>query len=768
MSDVNVYVQFSEELQRAQSGDVSLLDEEDGLLVRFGLICDEMLQSPSLSLGFNSAELEAWSLERNTWQLVQALYAERLTELREDSPSPQGSTSKNPYTPPQSVVQKIIGASKDLSELNAIRDWLHSIPTSLNPAEIRRGYLTYTKNKLKQANRTGAPTPRGLVDELDPDAVRRGHNVALDADDASYERALTRSLFEYVRAGELDLAVDMCRQSDQSWRAASLSGGKLWSDPTLAPEDEEGLSLDEMDTAELDEKRAKGTLRRRLWKKMCRALAKAGTDVDPYERALYGSISGDVDSVLPVCISWEDHAWAHINALFESHVEVELWTAPDGQYWTRGDALVDAEDALFWPAGQRRGVRAELEAIFERMQGGKKELQEQSGDPFHVAQKSLILGKIKDLLDTFVRQTRTHSEDLAPETLSRLLRFYAHLVLVLRLLKQPLPSESSNAILEAYVKVLEANNQPESLIAFYAATLEEQSAVDSYAHFLATFGIDSDVENRRAALLQAREHGLDLASIAFRTVEIILDDTLSTTPDLASPHSVFDAYATLDSHQLLLIRSLEWLTFDGSTYGAALQQANALVRHFLSRDLPHAARELLRQLPADLVPSLATPFDGEPASDREMRETLIREANKVELVGFRDGIETLVDDLYAAAIELLESKWLKFEPLEFADEDGLANELQRTREQRVIRQQLIPHLILRLHRTLLDTASLLPSNLARALDLANVVADERHEHYREFVSAEENRVGDYLGQVREAALMALEGEGRDPFVVGGR
>lgn len=58
-------------------------------------------------------------------------------------------------------------------ELQAIREWLHAIPTSLNPAEIRRGYLPYTKNKLKQARRTGAPVPRGLVEELDPDAVLR-------------------------------------------------------------------------------------------------------------------------------------------------------------------------------------------------------------------------------------------------------------------------------------------------------------------------------------------------------------------------------------------------------------------------------------------------------------------------------------------------------------------------------------------------------------------------------------------------------------------
>lgn len=35
------------------------------------------------------------------------------------------------------------------------------------------------------------------------------------------------------------------------------------------------------------------------------------------------------------------------------------------------------------------------------------------------------------------------------------------------------------------MQVLEANNQDERLIAFYAATLESQSAVDAYAQFLA-------------------------------------------------------------------------------------------------------------------------------------------------------------------------------------------------------------------------------------------------------------------------------------------
>lgn len=70
----------------------------------------------------------------------------------------------------------------------AIRDWLHSIPSSLSPVEVRRGYLPYTKNKLKQLKRTGAKGAKGVVEELDPDAVLRAGGSAegarYEADDA--------------------------------------------------------------------------------------------------------------------------------------------------------------------------------------------------------------------------------------------------------------------------------------------------------------------------------------------------------------------------------------------------------------------------------------------------------------------------------------------------------------------------------------------------------------------------------------------------------
>lgn len=187
------------------------------------------------------------------------------------------------------------------------------------------------------------------------------------------------------------------------------------------------------------------------------------------------------------------------------------------------------------------------------------------------------------------------------------MRFFAHLILVLRLLKQPLPSYATNRILEAYVHVLEANDQDENLIAFYASCLEEESAVESYARFLlselpmsclesrfmtdeiavplSAFGPDSDVSSRHAALRKCLDHNLSLPAIARRTVTLILSSAISSPPTLpnSARAQAIDAYARVDERQLELIRSLEWLTAEKETYLDALGEANALTRYFLGK-----------------------------------------------------------------------------------------------------------------------------------------------------------------------------------------
>jgi len=59
----------------------------------------------------------------------------------------------------------------------------------------------------------------------------------------------------------------------------------------------------------------------------------------------------------------------------------------------------------------------------------------------------------------------------------------------------------------------------------------------------------------------------------------------------------------------------------------------------------------------------------------------------------------------------------------------------------------------------------LHSNLHKALELSNVVADERYKLYIEFMgdghsqNEQDNRLKEYLGLVRQASLACLERQG---------
>ena len=64
-----------------------------------------------------------------------------------------------------------------------------------------------------------------------------------------------------------------------------------------------------------------------------------------------------------------------------------------------------------------------------------------------------------------------------------MIRFYAHLVLALRTIGEPVPDLAANAILQAYLKVLEMEGS-DHLVAAYAACLRQGSGEESYARFL--------------------------------------------------------------------------------------------------------------------------------------------------------------------------------------------------------------------------------------------------------------------------------------------
>jgi nuclear pore complex protein Nup107 len=79
-------------------------------------------------------------------------------------------------------------------------------------------------------------------------------------------------------------------------------------------------------------------------------------------------------------------------------------------------------------------------------------------------------------------------------------------------------------ILQAYLDVLEEEGKSE-LVAVYAASLGEQNGAESYARFLKAMDPRATKEERRVALLRAKEHGLDLVEVAKLTVNMVMNDT---------------------------------------------------------------------------------------------------------------------------------------------------------------------------------------------------------------------------------------------------
>lgn len=209
---------------------------------------------------------EWWTLETRLWDLLQRLYEYRCTH-------------QNHQTSPTS----------SLDETEIVLNWLtDTSPRITNTEYIQSNRWFVTRENIKMRKVTGRQNTHAdpIVSELDPDAPLR-QAKGLMPEDEENERKLLKQVFAYLRIGDIKGAQQVCRDSNNHWRAASLSGAGVG---------KENLNVQ--------------------WRRMCFQLARQ-PQVDRYERAVYGVVCGDLDSVLPVCQTWEDQLWAHFNAIYK-------------------------------------------------------------------------------------------------------------------------------------------------------------------------------------------------------------------------------------------------------------------------------------------------------------------------------------------------------------------------------------------------------------------------------------------------------------------
>ncbi|KAL1412723.1 Nucleoporin nup84 [Vanrija albida] len=737
-----------------------VLDESDGLISSLM----DSLENNIRKLANNGGpadEEDALLLEHRTWALIRAVYENRIqrADPEFEAPSAAEQIVASPYTTPEALAQTIVNESSDLSLWATLVDHLQSRPllSSPPPIEARHGYLPFTVRKAKAARLGAGSTPVSL----DPDfTLREPQGQDLAGEDQTYQTPLLEALWDFVRHGELDKAVTVCEEGGEPWRAASLIGGRRWSVG--------GLTKDSLPLSALQGNRA-----RALWKKSCRAIAKNPT-LSSAERSLYAALISDLPTLLPACTTWEDQLWAYIQARLENRIDRRAQEL--GGFWQEEDISIGLDD-------EENGVSAtdSLEEVFARIAAVPTgDIAEKARSPYYAVQRYVILGKTNDLLVSFADRLGSIQDSVPPDGIAPLIRFFAHLVLVLRSLSQPVPEGAANAILEAYLRVLEQRDN-DTLVAMYAACLREGNGEESYARFLRSMDPNATRQQKQEALLRAKQYNLDVAVIAKETVRLILEDAFAFIPSLSTDQPDITSFsASLTDRDVQLIRSIEWLTMVPETLAEALLRSNDVARYFLALGQANAAQALLKTLPdfSALDADADADHDGQLVEHTDYRKLLatfavhdlIEEvqsrtpkatATKVEQLNWRKRLFSVIEQVNSDTRDLLISDWLNF-PVQSRS----TYSTQRRKELRRIRQIFIPDLVLRLHAQLMDNKQLFPQLLQTAIDMTKLVADEEHKVYVEFLGQDNKpyRLVAYLDRVREASMAVLEGGSSNPIV----
>ena len=307
----------------------------------FGQSFQSVVPSAESSTPLDSAsvqELRQWQAELATWDLLRIIinhyHPENSKDVETDKRARLEEVGGNKrYSPNSEIWDRFLLEDDQAKEKDLILRWLEQTAqdsesdidsiTAVLEEKSGKGANTWTsgwldtKSKIKQAKRMeGSDRPlkpngsmlktadrsQQLVTQLDPDAPSRQKRV-LEKSDEFYEKALWLVCYEMMRRGVPWKEIcEWALERNEAWRGVSI--GAAYESHTPGSPNVAG------DTVGF------------LFRRMC-FYAAQGTRLQ-YEGAVYGLLSGDLDKVREVARTWDDHLYAHYNALLLSRFDSYL------------------------------------------------------------------------------------------------------------------------------------------------------------------------------------------------------------------------------------------------------------------------------------------------------------------------------------------------------------------------------------------------------------------------------------------------------------
>lgn len=560
-------------------------------------------------------DLERWEEEAQTWDLLKRLVVLRFSsaKIRKDGRTVSSMPPLHQYSSEREIWDNFLQTDGLALERKTVLQWLkdtadesgedidvlvHDLQQNADRGDIIAHGWLHTKAAIKGKKRFhSSPQPldpalpslqRGhlnasgtepLVTQLDPDATTR-QKRKLEAQDEYFERAIWLGCYEMLRRGKSRGEIrEWCMERTEVWRAISMSGF-----PDEDPADD-GYGASRSSA---------------LWKRMCFALARKGGG-DEYERAVYGILGGDIQSVEPVCRSWDDFLFVHYNALLKTQFDDYLQTIrpqPGNISTISNSAVFDAVQFHGDPntAGKRlvetlkvdRRTKTETSHPMKMLQG----VLIANEFPHFIYQQGLALSKFANAngISSLIPPNESQPEN---ENITRYialddhdsLRVLTHVLLVYMALGIDLggilrETEVENVIV-AYISFLRLAGK-EELIPLYCSQL---SGKRKYAILCRNLIDVTDHEQRNTQIKLMRELGLDVQEFVKSQARFLLADYQDSTKGYPATGNFklleedTDQFGTtrkvkrdflgddpdrVERIDMLLIRSLEWyLLVDG-------------------------------------------------------------------------------------------------------------------------------------------------------------------------------------------------------------
>ncbi|PFH63333.1 hypothetical protein XA68_13790 [Ophiocordyceps unilateralis] len=600
-------------------------------------------------------EVQTWDLVRRLLPLRHSV-AQTTASLFEAAAKPSQATSLDVFVDADPVVkerravlqwlQTTAASGPDIDELardlqqNADRGdiiahgWLHT----RSRIKLRKSVTAWPHLLDKQSSTVAASHTSSdgspLVTHLDPDAATR-QGCKLEPQDEYFERAIWLGCFEHLRRGSsLQTIREWCHERTEMWRAISMSG-------LLLPADGKERLTETPPTSLV------------MWRRMCLSLARNG-GTDDYERAVYGLLSGDISSVEQVAKSWDDHLFAHFNALVRTQIDTFLLGLCPPELNSKMARDFPSTDAVQFHVG--------LDSVEKRLIGtleSQKDTREEALEPHKSLQASLIAN---DLDSHLYEQARVLTEEANRDEQSRLLprnilwqpllrggdgvvedkffhleqheglRIVSHICVLMALLRQLDEKESgsrfqlglsraddaSESIIAAYTDLLERANLKE-LIPLYCSVLHRRR----YEVLGWNMIKEEDAVRRMSQLKIMSKIGINvlefvetLAKLVFGQIENDDGDTAvekkafkivvpgpptGRIKRVISANFIAEPLTEISTTDEQIIRSLEWLLLVEAAWPEVLRIGVQAYKLFYRNQRLLAARRLMERVQFDAI-----------------------------------------------------------------------------------------------------------------------------------------------------------------------